>query len=144
MVRKRKMKRELPPGARELATETRRQRGIFNKYLKSLQGSVRRKLNDVEQELERGTRVKKVPLFKDKKRVGSVSKEVTLLPSDRAQLLARKRQLEEALKSAAPAELRKDFLAILPEYAQKSGFDRNVLIQVGVPEEDLDTAGILD
>ena len=56
--------------------------------------------------------------------------------------MVRKQKLEEGLTRKAPDELRQEFLAILPEYAEKNDLTREILVTVGVPEEDLDEVGI--
>lgn len=132
--------------AREKGAISKSQRGIFNKYLKSLQGRAveksRAKIDEIEEMLERGTRIKKAPVFKNGKRIGTVEKQLPLLPSERAIWMARKQKLEEGLTRKAPDELRQEFLAILPEYAEKNDLTREILVTVGVPEEDLDEVGI--
>ena len=49
----------------------------------------------------------------------------------------KKRDLEAASRSAVSSALRAEFLRILPDYAARNGWDREVLLAVGVPEEDL-------
>jgi hypothetical protein len=56
--------------------------------------------------------------------------------------MAQKGQLEANLTRKAPDELRRDFLAILPEYAAKNGLTREILVSVGVPVEDLAAVGL--
>lgn len=134
--------------AREKGAISKSQRGIFNKYLKALQGrsaeKTRLKVEEIEETLERGTRFKKAPVFKNGKRIGTREKELPLLPSERAILMAKKIKLEASLTRKAPDELRREFLAVLPDYAEKNELTREILIEVGVPETDLDEAGITD
>jgi hypothetical protein len=47
-----------------------------------------------------------------------------------------------SLTRKAPDELRKQFLAILPEYAARNELTREILLSVGVPPEDLAAAGL--
>ncbi|MFN3198064.1 MAG: hypothetical protein ACE366_06570 [Bradymonadia bacterium] len=132
--------------AREKGAISKSQRGIFNKYLKALQGRAveknRAKIDEIEEMLERGTRIKKAPVFKNGKRIGTIEKQLPLLPSERAIWMARKQKLEASLTRKAPDELRQEFLVILPDYAAKNDLTREILLEVGVPETDLDEAGI--
>ncbi len=132
--------------ARELGAVSKSQRGLFNRYIKSLQGRAierkRKKISDISAMLERGSRIKKAPVFKDGKRVGTVEKELPLLPSERAIWMARKASLEAALTRSAPAELHRRFLEMLPNYAKRNGLTREILLTVGVPEADLDAVDI--
>ena len=132
--------------AREKGAISKSQRGIFNKYLRSLQGRAaernREKIAELEETLSRGRQIRKAPVFKNGKRIGTREKELPLLPSERAKLMAQKGQLEANLTRKAPDELRRDFLAILPEYAAKNGLTREILVSVGVPLEDLAAVGL--
>lgn len=134
--------------AREKGAISKSQRGIFNKYLKALQGRAvertRAKITEIEETLARGTRLKQAPVFRNGKRVGTREKELPLLPSERANLMARKMKLEASLTRKAPDELRQQFLAILPEYVERNELTREILLEVGVPREDLDEAGITE
>jgi hypothetical protein len=119
---------------------------VFNRYLRTLQGAaverLRQRLEEVAQALERGTRLKRAPVFDDGRRVGTTERELALLPSERAQLLVRRAQIEASLAGIAPADLRTAFLEMLPEYAARNGFTREILMEVGVPQADLDACGI--
>ena len=132
--------------AREKGALSKTQRGVFNRYIRSLTGRAmertREKIREIEGTLERGTRLKKAPVFEDGKRVGTTTKELPLLPSERATLMVKKRKLEESLTSKAPDGLRAQFIEMLPGYAQRNEFTRDILLAAGVPEEDLDEAGI--
>ncbi len=132
--------------AREKGALAKTQRGIFNRYIRSLSGRAvertREKIRDIEQTLERGTRQKKAPVFEGGKRVGTTTKELPLLPSERATLMVKKRKLEQALTHKAPTELRAEFLAMLPGYAERNEFTRDILVAAGVPDADLEEAGI--
>ena len=134
--------------AREKGAISKSQRGIFNKYMKALQGRAveknRHKIAEIEEMLVRGTRFKKAPVFKNGKRIGTREKELPLLPSERAIWMARKQKLEQSLTRKAPDDLRREFLAILPDYATKNGLTHAILIEVGVPEADLDEAGVFE
>ncbi len=136
----------ITPEAREKGAVSKSQRGIFNKYLKALQGraadKTRTKIDEIDEMLQRGTRFKQAPVFKAGKRVGTKEKELPLLPSERANLLAKRRKLEAGLTRKAPDDLRAQFLAVLPEYAERNGLSRDILIGVGVPADDLDEAGV--
>ena len=138
----------ITPEAREKGAISKSQRGIFNKYMKALQGRSidknRQKIAEIDEMLTRGTRFKKAPVFKNGKRIGTREKALPLLPSERAIWMARKQRLETSLTRKAPDELRRDFLVVLPDYAEKNGLTREILIEVGVPEVDLDEAGILE
>lgn len=132
--------------AREKGAISKSQRGIFNKYIKALQGRAvdknREKIAEIEDVLTKGRHVRKAPVFKNGKRIGTKEKELGLLPSERAKLMALKIKLEANLTRKAPDDLHKDFLAILPEYAEKNGLTRDILLSVGVPAEDLNTVGL--
>ena len=134
--------------AREKGAISKSQRGIFNKYMKALQGRSidknRQKITEIEEMLARGTRFKKAPVFKNGKRIGTREKALPLLPSERAIWMARKQKLEAGLTRTAPDELRRDFLVVLPDYAEKNSLTREILVEVGVPEADLDEAGIFE
>lgn len=136
----------ITPEAREKGAVSKSQRGIFNKYLKSLQGraveKTRTKIDEIDEMLERGTRFKQAPVFRNGKRVGTREKELPLLPSERANLMAKRGKLEAGLTRKAPDDLRAQFLEILPEYAERNGLSREILLEVGVPTEDLDASGI--
>ena len=132
--------------AREKGAVSKSQRGIFNKYLKALQGraveKTRTKITDIEEMLARGTRFKKAPVFKNGKRIGTREKALPLLPSERAIWMAKLEQLKAGLTRKAPDDLRREFLAVLPDYTEKNGLTREILLSVGVPEEDLVEAGV--
>lgn len=102
----------------------------------------REKIAEIDAILSRGRHVRKAPVFKNGKRIGTKEKELALLPSERAKLMAQRARLESTLTRKAPDELRRDFLAILPEYAAKNGLTREILVTVGVPTEDLHAAGL--
>ncbi len=132
--------------AREKGAISKSQRGIFNKYIRALQGRAaeknREKIAEIDAILTRGRHVRKAPVFKNGKRIGTKEKELALLPSERAKLMAQRQRLEAGLTRKAPDELRNEFLAVLPEYAEKNGLTREILVSVGVPEEDLAAAGL--
>jgi len=147
MVKKQGRRGNITSEARELGAVSKSQRGLFNRYIKSLRGRAiekkRAKIEGIAMMLERGVRIKKAPVFKDGKRIGTIEKELPLLPSERAIWMARKASLEAALTRSAPAELHKQFLAMLPAYAERNNLTREILLTVGVPEADLDAAGIV-
>lgn len=132
--------------ARERGAEAKSHRGVFNRYLRALQGPaverIRQRLLEVETTLARGTRLKRAPVFEEGRRIGTTERALALLPSERAQLLVRRAQLTASLAEAAPPALRDAFLAMLPDYAARNGFTRAILLEVGVPPADLDAAGI--
>lgn len=132
--------------AREKGALAKIQRGVFNRYIRSLSGRAvernREKIREIDDTLERGTRLKKAPVFEDGVRVGTTTKELPLLPSERATLMVKKRKLQEVLTNRAPTELRTEFLAMLPGYAERNEFTRDILVAAGVPEADLDEAGV--
>ena len=74
--------------AREKGAISKSQRGIFNKYMKALQGRSidknRQKIAEIGEMLARGTRFKKAPIFKNGRRIGTRDKELPLLPSEQA------------------------------------------------------------
>jgi hypothetical protein len=132
-----------PEGARETARQIRAQRGIFNRYVRALnQKSTTAKLDELQAQLAKGVVIKKVPVFQDGQRVGSVEKEVPMLPSDRARLMARIEALKAKKGKGVNDDLRQKFLDILPSYAARYNLTRDILLNVGVPEEDLDAANI--
>lgn len=132
--------------AREKGAISKSQRGIFNKYIRALKGRAaeknREKIVEIDAILLRGRHVRKAPVFKNGKRIGTKEKELDLLPSERAKLMAQRSHLEASLTRKAPDELRSEFLAILPEYAAKNDLTREILLTVGVPPEDLAAAGL--
>ncbi len=132
--------------ARQKGALSKTQRGIFNRYIRSLSGRAvernREKIREIDEMLERGTRLKKAPVFEDGKRVGTTSKELPLLPSERATLMVTRRKLCEALANRAPSGLRTEFIEMLPGYAARNEFTREILLAAGVPEADLEEAGI--
>lgn len=132
--------------AREKGALSKTQRGIFNRYVRSLTARAmertREKIREIDETLERGTRLKKAPVFEDGKRVGTTTKALPLLPSERAMLMVKRRKLEESLTARAPDGLRAQFIEMLPGYAARNEFTRDILLAAGVPEEDLDEAGI--
>lgn len=139
-------KRSIPADAREKATKTRQQRSIFNRYLATLRGrriqATQAKIAEIDNLLSEGTKKRRVPKFVGGKRQGTEVKEVPLLPADRARLLARRRDLQQSLPTTGKEQLRSQFLEVLPDYAASQGWDRKILLDVGVPEVDLDEAGI--
>ena len=140
-----KKKRVIPPEAREKATRTRQRRSIFNRYLGSLRGkrvlATEAKITAIDHTLDRGTKERRVPKFIQGIRQGTEIRQVALLPADKAQLLARRRDLKACLPIIGKGPLRSEFLAILPEYATSQGWDQQILLDVGVPEADLKAAG---
>ena len=139
-------RRTFLPEAREKGTKTRHQRSVFNRYLLGLQGkrilNIKAKIAEIGKALEEGTKQRRVPKFVGGKRTGTQMKNVPFLPAVRARLLARRRDLIASIPTTGKAELRAEFLAILPECAASQGWDREILLEVGVPEVDLDEAGI--
>ncbi len=147
MAARRKSRRgNITAEAREKGAQSKIQRGIFNKYIRALSGSAvernRARIAEIDEVLERGTREKKAPVFEDGKRVGTTTKQLPLLPSERATLLVRRKKLEEQLAQKAPDDLRQQFIEMLPEYAERNEFTREILLAAGVPEEDLNEAGL--
>ncbi|MBU0553287.1 hypothetical protein KKF91_20445 [Myxococcota bacterium] len=142
-----KRRGNITAAAREKGAVSKSQRGVFNRYIKSLQGRAvernRLKIEEIARMLESGTRIKKAPVFRDGHRVGTIEKALPLLPSERAMWMARKQKLEANLTRSAPDELHKEFLAMLPDYAARNNLTREILISVGVPESDLDAVGLL-
>jgi hypothetical protein len=134
--------------ARAQGATVKSQRGVFNRYLRALQGPQAGRLQDrlleVERTLSEGTRLKRAPTFEGGVRTGTVERPLPLLPSERAQLLVRRAQLRAALDQVVSPQLRAAFLEILSDYASRNGFTRPILLEVGVPSQDLDEAGILD
>ena len=132
--------------ARARGAEAKSHRGVFNRYLRALQGPaverIRQRLEEIEATIARGTRLKRAPVFEEGKRTGTTERVLALLPSERAQLLVRRAQLTASLAEVAPPALREAFLAMLPEYAARNGFTRAILLEVGVPPADLEAAGI--
>ena len=61
--------------AREKGAISKSQRGIFNKYIKALQGRAvdknREKIAEIEDVLTKGRHVRKAPVFKNGKRIGT-------------------------------------------------------------------------
>ncbi|MCB9537929.1 MAG: hypothetical protein H6704_16875 [Myxococcales bacterium] len=154
MARARKKAKETG-GKGRITAEARRRgaaakaaRGVFNRYIKALQGKAvtrtQARIDEIDATLARGTRLKKSPVFEDGKRVGTTERQLPLLPSERAILMAQRRRLEESLTQRAPDELRAQFLAMLPEYAERHELTRDILLEVGVPAEDLDAVGIVE
>ena len=134
--------------ARRKGAESKIHRGIFNRYIKALQGPqvdrVRAQIAEIDAMLARGTRLKKAPVFENGTRVGTTERELPLLPSEMAIWMAKRSKLEAGLKRRAPDDLRQEFLRILPQYAVRHDLTRDILLAVGVPEDDLDEAGITD
>lgn len=139
----------LTVNVREKASRGRHCRGIFNKYLKSLSkphtAKMGKKFVSAKEMLEKGTKLKNVCVFESRKRVGTKLKEVTLLPSDRLKLL---HKLESGRGvSGRPrlsnGDLRQEFLDMLPGFVETMSYTRKQLLTVGVPEKDLDDAGIM-
>ncbi len=116
--------------------------------MRALQGPradrIRSRIDEIDALLARDTRVEKAPVWRGGERVGTTERALPLLPSERALHMARRRRLRESLDALAPPELRRDFLAMLPGYAEQHGFDREIMLAVGVPARDLDEAGIAD
>lgn len=140
------MRKRIPDEARRKATITRQKRSVFNRYLKSLESkkvkTTKARVAEIDEILERGTKQRRVPKFVNGKRSGTELKHVPLLPADRARFIAKRRAYEAAIPKIGKAELREEFLQILPEYAAGQGWDREILLAVGVPEVDLEAAGI--
>ena len=139
---------QITEAARAKGAAAKRQRGVFNRYVRALEGKpsmrVRARLREIEEALAKGTRVKKAPVFENGSRVGTVDKELPLLPSERAHLLVERRALYTRLRARVPEGLRDAFIAMMPDYAERNGFTRDILLASGVPAEDLDLCGILE
>ncbi len=138
----------LSASARAKGTRTRKAHGLFNRYIRALKGPkaerVRARIAGIDAMLTRGTRLKASPVWADGERVGTVERELPLLPSETALWMARRKRLRASLDELAPADLRADFLQMLPEYARQHELDRQILLAVGAPARDLDAAGIHD
>ncbi len=132
--------------ARLKGARAKRQRGIFNRYVRAIEGKpsmrVRARLVEIDEALAKGTRRKKAPLFENGVRVGTIEKELPLLPSERAHLLVERGRLQARLRARVPEGLREAFLEMLPEYADRNGFTHAILLASGVPGEDLEVAQI--
>jgi hypothetical protein len=141
----------LSPEALIRAAVTKAQASIFNTFMRKLENpkeaviSPKRleRIEDLEAELADGTKVRKVPVFKDKKRQGMVEKTLPLSPLDRAKLMKK----IEAAKSAHPGrkpstDIRQEFISILPDYSAKMKWDVEFMIKLGVPEDVLVAAGL--
>jgi hypothetical protein len=133
--------------ARLRGAKAKAERGLFNRYIRALNGRqaqrTRDKLTDVEATLARGTRTKRAPVFENGKRIATVDKLLPLLPSEHAELLVKRDRLRCAVQAVVPPALRAEFLAMLPDYAARHGFTREILLEVGVPALDLDEIGLL-
>ena len=138
----------LSAAARAKGTRTRKAHGLFNRYVRALQGvkaeRIRGQIADIDAMLARGTRLKSAPVWLDGERSGTTERELPLLPSEVALCMARRKRLRASLDELAPPELRQAFLQMLPDYAQQHDLDRAILLAVGVPARDLDAAGITD
>lgn len=135
--------------ARKRGAQVRAQRGIFNRYIRALEGPravrIRDRITEIDATLERGTRRKKAPVFEAGQRVGSTERWLPLLPSEKALLMAERARLVRSLAGhAPPAELRAAFLEILPQFADRNELTREILLAVGVPATDLDEVGLID
>lgn len=134
---------------RERASRGRHCRGIFNKYLKSLLKphvtKTSKKFVSAREILEKGTRLKNVCIFENRKRVGTKLKEVTLLPSDRIKLMQKLESGHGTIgrPKLRNGDLRQEFLDMLPDFVETQSYTRKQLLAVGVPEKDLDDAGIM-
>ena len=147
MAKSKTYRKPVSDAVRQKGITARTQRGIFNQYIRSLNGRTaqknRQKMLDIEEALARGTRIKVVAKFAEGKRVGSEEKELPLLPSEMATLLAQKARLEKSFETSVSREQREQFLSILPDFATRNDFTYEILIAVGVPKHDLVEAGIL-
>ncbi len=134
--------------AREKGALAKIRRGVFNRYIRSLSGRAvernQEKIREIDETLESGVRRKKAPVFEGGKRVGTTTKDLPLLPSERATLMVRRKKLVESLGRRSDVGLRVEFLAMLPEYASDNEFTREILLASGVPEADLDEVGIAE
>lgn len=133
--------------ARRRGAQVRSQRGIFNRYIRALEGPraarIRERIVEIDETLARGTRLKKAPVFEDGQRVGTEERLLALLPSEKALMMAERARLVRNLAGHAPPdELRQAFLEMLPSFASRNELTREILLAVGVPSEDLDAAGI--
>jgi len=128
---------------REQGRRVRVWKRVFNEYLKLLRGTSRQqaKLVSIRRQLRSGTKRKKVPFFVNGERDGFEIREVALLPSEEAGLLLQRQQVQEQMLMRGRI-LRSSFLEILPLYARTRGLTREVLLGVGVPQADLDEAGL--
>ena len=139
--------RTIPDEAREKAIKTRQDRSIFNRYLASMNSKramgTQARIDAIDIQLDQDTRERKVPKFSGGKRDGIEKKTLPLQPSAKAKLLARRNMLLTKLLRMGNLSLREQFLAVLPGYMASQRWDRDILLQVGVPVIDLDEAGIL-
>lgn len=134
--------------ARKEGARVKAQRGLFNRYVRAVKSDGRARLlaelAEVEATLARGERLKKAAVFEGGRRVGTADKMLPLLPSEHAKLLVRRNTLQAEVAHVVSADLRAAFLEILPEYAARNGFTRAILLEVGVPGDDLDAVGLTD
>ncbi len=134
--------------ARRRGSEAKAQRGLFNRYIRALQGPAversQQRIREIDETLACGTRLKKAPVFEGGKRVGTTARPLPLLPSEQALLMVERRKLEAGLARRAPEDLRAAFLAMLPDYAARHELTRDILEAVGVPAADLDQVGLTE
>lgn len=138
--------------SREKSAEVKRLNSIFNKYVLEVLGrrgggvgvraeKRKAKIAEIDAVLLSRKKERKVQEFVDGKRIGVVTKEVPLLPSEVAKLMAKRNGLQE--KMCVSAEKRAEFLSALQKIAAINGWSRDTFIGAGVPLHDLDEANIL-
>ena len=165
-----KRKRTMPGTAHEESAKVRAMRGTFNAYLKRIASAPTRKsrskggkvhvdnatrIAEIRETLARGTIEKTVPVFGDapagggrRPRVDSARSFVQMIPSDKLKLAS---ELASLLNPAPNAprkrngnvdeDLHAEFLGILRPYAERYGYTVGMLLDVGVPADDLRQCG---
>jgi hypothetical protein len=140
----------------EATSEARHMGGVFNQYLKALNGGGARsekitaKIEEISAVLAAGTVKKNVETYKkgaDGKRAKAGKKWVVraLRPTQIAKLFVQRAALQAKLSGTGKArviKLRSEFLTLLPIYAQRAGFTTDALVAAGVPLADLVEAGL--
>lgn len=148
--------------SRASASFSRRVGALVNEYVRKLRdggaGGISdrkaKRLAEIEAELSSGQREKKIPVFVEgapgekKRRDGTKPGLLPLTPIERADLIAERARLQAGGGSGSRAkklaQLRAEVLAALPEFARRKGWDRAILIEIGIPAADLDACGMPD
>lgn len=138
-------RKKMSDEAKAKSSASKRERALFDRYMTSVLngpkagrwGRQRRmRIGQIEKQLLEGTKERRP-------RGGQpYGESVSLLPSDRAELLAEKKRLLSLQEAGGAAcdELRRKFRDMLPGYMKRLELSAEEMLSLGVPAEDIEDA----
>lgn len=157
-----KKKRTVTKETTAKRSAARKETAIVNQYLTArkkrqakagsgkTERNIEERIKEIDETLARGSKEKRVPkgkIIAGQKRE-SVVKPVPLRPTEIAKLMKEREQLQRRLeggprrRTAKADRLHEEFLRVLPGWARRMGYNREILLAMGVTEEELHEASV--